>query len=95
LGDSLEALDTFLKDYGNSTFKQFCTGIEKDITPVRNAITYPVSSGFVEGCNNKFKLIKRNLYGRALLAFLFMKCKLAFASNDPTFDLMELLMRII
>jgi hypothetical protein len=38
---------------------------------------------------------KRNLYGRALLAFLFMKCKLAFASNDPTFDLMELLMRII
>jgi hypothetical protein len=75
MGDSPEALDTFLNTYRDSSFKPFCSGIEMDITPVRNAITYSVSSGFVEGCNNKFKVIKRNLYGRALLAYLFMKCR--------------------
>ncbi|MDR1641435.1 MAG: ISL3 family transposase [Clostridiales bacterium] len=95
MGDSLEALDKFIEDYKDSEFKPFCDGIEKDITPVRNAITYSVTSGFVEGCNNKFKLIKRSLYGRAKLPCMRYKCMLAFASNDPSFNLWKLVLEAI
>ena len=65
MGDSPDALDGFLKEYGDSVFKPFCDTIKKDIAPVKCAISLPVSSGFVEGCNNKFKLLKRSLYGRS------------------------------
>jgi transposase len=92
MGDSPEALDGFLTAYGDSKFKPFCDGIKKDIAPVKNAISYAVSSGFVEGCNNKFKLIKRSLYGRSKFVNLYKKCMLAFASNDPKFTLRALLL---
>jgi hypothetical protein len=65
MGDSTGALDGFLAAYKDSMFKPFCEGIKKDIAAVKNAISLSVSSGFVEGCNNKFKLIKRSLYGRS------------------------------
>jgi hypothetical protein len=90
MGDSLEAPGKFLKDYGSTKLKLFCDGIEKDITPVRNAISFSASSGFVEGCSSKFKLLKRSSCGRAKLAKLQKKCMLAFASNDPDFSLKEL-----
>lgn len=92
MGDSLDALDGFLNNYGDSVFKSFCDGIKKDIAPVKNAISLPVSSGFVEGCNNKFKLLKRSLYGRSKFVNLFRKCMLAFAPKDPTFSLRKLLL---
>ena len=92
MGDSPDALDGFLKKYENSEFKPFCDGIKKDIAPVKNAISLPVSSGFVEGCNNKFKLLKRILYGRSKFVNLFKKCMLAFAPKDPSFSLRELLL---
>ena len=91
MGDSPDALDGFLNKYGDSAFKPFCDGIKKDIAPVKNAISLPVSSGFVEGCNNKFKLLKRILYGRSKFVNLFKKCMLAFAPKDPTFSLREFL----
>jgi transposase len=87
MGNSTDALDGFLKEYGESGFKSFCDGIEKDIAPVKNAISLPVSSGLVEGCNNKFKLIKRSLYGRSGFVNLRQKCMLAFAMKDPKFNL--------
>ena len=93
MGDSPEALDTFLEEYADSIYKPFCDGIKKDITPVKNAISLPVSSGFVEGCNNKFKLLKRSLYGRSNFVNLKNKCMLAFApKNDPAFSLRTLLL---
>jgi hypothetical protein len=95
MGDSLEALDKFLKDYGSTTLKPFCDGIEKDVTPVKNAISFSASSGFVEGCSSKFKLLKRSLYGRAKLVKLQKKRMLAFASNDPDFSLKDLLFPIL
>ena len=49
----------------------FCQSIKKDIAPVKNAISYNISSGFVEGNNNKFKLIKRIVYGKSKLVFEF------------------------
>ena len=93
MGDSVEALDGFLEEYRNSDFKSFCDTIKKDIAPVKNAISLPVSSGFVEGLNNKFKLLKRSLYGRSMFVNLYKKCMLAFApKNNPAFSVRELLL---
>ena len=92
MGDSTEALDGFLEEYKDSVFKPFCDNIKKDIAPVKNAISLSVSSGFVEGLNNKFKLLKRSLYGRSSFVNLYKKCMLAFSpKNDPGFSVKELL----
>ena len=63
-------IDDFLDKYTDSSLKGFCECIKKDIAPVKNAISLEVSSGFAEGNNNKFKLIKRIVYGRTKLANL-------------------------
>lgn len=41
----------------------FALGLEKDIMAIENAVSSPLSNGFVEGMNNKLKLIKRMMYG--------------------------------
>ena len=69
----------------------FCNGIKRDIVPVENAISHPESSEFVEGNNNKCKLIKRIVYGRSGLVNLSKKCKLAFMPKDETFTLYSLI----
>ncbi len=66
-------------------------GIKRDITPVKNAISLSVSSGFVEGNNNKFKVLKRIVYGRSGLVNLEKKCKLAFLPKNQDFSLSSLL----
>jgi transposase len=90
MGSKVESLDDFLSKYEDSEIKSFCNGIKKDIVPVKNAISSPVSSGFVEGNNNKFKLIKRIVYGRSKLEKLTKKCKLAFLPKDEGFELVNL-----
>ena len=65
---------TLSKKYRESRVKGFIGGIEKDIALIKNAISLPNSSGFVEANNNKFKLIKRILYGRSNFVDLFRKC---------------------
>jgi transposase len=85
MGDSPEALDDFLAKYDkNPILKGFCDKIKRDIEPVRNAISHSESSGFVEGCNNKFKLLKRILYGRAKFVNLKLKAMFGFAADVPT-----------
>jgi transposase/DNA-binding transcriptional regulator YiaG len=91
MGQDPKALDIFITKYQDSAISSFCTSIKKDITPVKNAISLNVSSGFVEGNNNKFKLIKRIVYGRASLVNLAKKCKLAFSFKIPDFHLYNLL----
>ena len=91
MGEEPENLDKFLKKYEDSEIKSFCHGIKKDIAPVKNAISYPISSGFVEGNNNKFKLLKRIVYGRSGLVNLTKKCKLAFLPQGEDFKLSALL----
>lgn len=86
MGKEPGRLDGFLEKYEDSELKSFCNGIKKDIAPVKNAISFDVSSGFVEG-NNKFKLLKRIVYGRSGLVNLEKKCKLAFLPNNEDFDL--------
>lgn len=91
MGSEVERLDEFLLKYEDSEIKSFCNGIKRDIMPVKNAISSPLSSGFVEGNNNKFKLIKRIVYGRSKLDNLTKKCKLAFLPKDENFELASLL----
>ena len=91
MGAEPDKLEDFLKKYKDSEIKPFCNGIKKDIAPVKNAISYSVSSGFVEGNNNKFKLLKRIVYGRSGLVNLTKKCKLAFLPQGKDFSLSALI----
>ena len=90
MGNEEEKAEEFIKKYKESSIKSFCNGIERDIIPVKNAISRPESSGFVEGNNNKFKLVKRIVYGRSGLVNLAKKCKLAFLSKVKDFNLLDL-----
>lgn len=98
MGDKIEKLDEFISKYepkkdeederkSYSPISSFVNGLKKDIHPARNAISFPESSGFVEGNNNKFKLIKRILYGRANLSNLFRKCYFCFLFKKTDFSL--------
>lgn len=73
MGDDPDALDNFLERYEDSAIQPFVNGIKKDIAPVRNAISFPHSSGFVEGGNTRFKTVKRIGFGRSKLDHLFRK----------------------
>ena len=75
-----------------SGIQGFIKSIKKDIAPVKAAISFSESSGFVEGNNNKFKLIKRILYGRCNLVNLFKKCFSIFSlkTNNDIFKLLNL-----
>src|SRR5690606_3411498 len=48
----------------------FARSLEQDMDAVMNALTYPWSNGRVEGCINKLKLLKRQMYGRAGIELL-------------------------
>ncbi len=91
MGKDETKLDEYLGKYGASEIEFFCNGIKRDITPVKNAISLSVSSGFVEGNNNKFKVLKRIVYGRSGLVNLEKKCKLAFLPKNQDFSLSALL----
>lgn len=90
-GEDAGKLDGYLEKYEKNKLESFCNGIKKDIAPVKNAISLSVSSGFVEGNNNKFKVLKRIVYGRSGLVNLEKKCKLAFLSKIQDFSLPALL----
>ena len=65
-------------------------GLKKDIAAVKNAISDSINSGFVEGNNNKIKLIKRIVYGKQKLVNLFKRCYLAFASTLEDLSLLKI-----
>ena len=81
-------LDFFMETYQN-ILPSFCNGLKKDIAAVKNAISNSINSGFVEGNNNKFKLIKRIVYGKQKLCNLFKRCFLAFASTLDDLSLLR------
>ncbi|MHC1746815.1 MAG: ISL3 family transposase [Cellulosilyticaceae bacterium] len=91
MGKDPAQLEKFMKTYESSPISGFVEGIKKDIAPVKNAISHNASSGFVEGNNNKFKLIKRILYGRANLVNLFKKCYVTFQVKRKGFSLQKLI----
>ena len=91
MGKDETKLDEYLERYSNSEIQAFCNGLKKDIAPVKNAISLSISSGFVEGNNNKFKALKRIVYGRSRLVNLEKKCKLTFLPKRQDFCLFALL----
>jgi len=63
-------LDPWIADAKLSLISSFATGIARDKSAVRAAITEPWSNGQVEGQITKLKLVKRQMYGRANLDLL-------------------------
>jgi transposase len=53
------------KNSGIVELKNFAQGLEKDLKAIEAALTYEWSNGPVEGHNNRLKMIKRQMYGRA------------------------------
>ena len=79
LKKSIPLLYLFIEKYKQSTLKEiasFATGLEMDIEAVENAVASELSNGFVEGTNNKIKMIKRTMYGRCKP--LLLKAKLMY-----------------
>ena len=91
MGDEPEKIDKYIEKHANTKLSSFCNGLKNDIVAVKNAISLDVSSGFVEGNNNKFKLIKRIVYGRSQIVNLTKKCKLAFLIKTDNFNLTDLI----
>ena len=51
----------------------FARNMIKDIDAVENAVSYAWNNGFVEGSNNKLKLVKRVMFGRCSCRLLEAK----------------------
>ncbi len=66
-------LDTWLEQAKSSSFKlfqSFAKGLKIDYDAVKAGVTLDVSNGQVEGQNNRVKMLKRQMYGRAGLGLL-------------------------
>ena len=66
-GGCPEQLDLWIKEVqlmGRKKIDRFCNGLKKDILAVKNAITHNWTNGLVEGCVNRLKNKKREMYGR-------------------------------
>ena len=73
MGNDPEKIDKFIEEYKETKIRGFIEGLKKDIAAVKNAISSPISSGFVEGGNDRYKLVKRMMFGRAGQMHLFQK----------------------
>ena len=91
MGNDENKIEEFVSKYENSKISSLCNGLKKDIAAVKNAISSTINSGFVEGNNNKFKLIKRIVYGKMKLVNLFRKCYLAFLVTINDFSIYDLI----
>ena len=68
-----EQLDDWLTSALNSSikaFKSFAKGLQEDYDAVKAGVTLEVSNGQVEGQNNRLKMLKRQMFGRAGLDLL-------------------------
>ena len=83
-----DLLDAFIEN-NNDKLPSFCKGLKKDIAAIKSAISNQINSGFVEGNNNKFKLIKRIVYGKQKLCNLFKRSFLAFTSTLDDLSLLK------
>jgi len=73
---SVALLKQFIEQYSQSASKPICSfasGLRGDLEAVKNSVISELSNGFVEGNNNKIKVIKRLMYGRAKIDLLRVK----------------------
>ena len=69
-------LTGFIEIYAESPYgkiRSLAKGLLTDIDAIEHAVESPYSNGFVEGNNNRIKMIKRMMYGRAKLPLLRLK----------------------
>jgi transposase len=77
--DYLEAWASLVKDSGLSCFERFLTTLDERLDEVTNDFLDRQSSGFVEGLNNKLKVLKRRCSGIFSPARLFQRLHLDWA----------------
>ena len=84
--DSLIVASYFLKQWldkarqtGLRAFKQLAKTLEKHSTEILNWYQFPISTGPLEGINNKAKVLKRQAYGYRDLEYF--QLRLAFIAN--------------
>lgn len=68
-----DKLDCWLEQAKNCSFQafqRFAKGLEEDYDAVKAGLTWEVSNGPVEGQNNRLKMLKRQMFGRAGLDLL-------------------------
>ena len=59
--------DSHINKYKESPIKlikKSAESMENDFEAIENAVSSLLSNGFVEGTNNKLKMVKRTMYGR-------------------------------
>lgn len=61
------------KEGDNVKLSRFADGLNQDLEAVLNAVVSDLNNGFVEGINNKIKMVKRVMYGRCKLPLLKAK----------------------
>ncbi len=82
----VEELDTWLSTCASSQIpdlETFATGLQKEISAIRAAVTLPYSTGPVEGHVNRLKLIKRTMYNRGSFDLLRRRVLYPASSSDP------------
>ena len=77
--DYLEGWASLVKDSGLTCFDSFLTTLESRLDEITNYFLDRQSSGFVEGLNNKIKVLKRRCYGIFSPAHLFQRLHLDLA----------------
>lgn len=73
MGNDPNKIDEFIKKEKETKIHKFVEGLKKDIAAIKHAISSAISSGFVEGGNDRYKLVKRTMFGRAGQKRLFDK----------------------
>ena len=70
LSDQLDAWLERATPCGLRAFQSFANGLREDYQAVKAGLTFPWSTGPVEGNINRLQMLKRQRYGRATLALL-------------------------
>jgi transposase len=69
-GEDLAAWRTQVAQSGMDPLVRFAAGLQDDLTAIQAGLTLPWSNGVTKGQVNRLKLLKRQAYGRAQVAFL-------------------------
>lgn len=62
---------------GIPDLRTFAEGLQREYCALKAALTYPYSTGPVEGQINRLKLIKRSMYGRGSFGLLRQRVLIA------------------
>jgi transposase len=77
--DYLEGWASLVKESGLPCFDSFLTTLDERLDEITNYFLDRQSSGFVEGLNNKIKVLKRRCYGIFSPGRLFQRLHLDLA----------------